>query len=244
MSSQTSFAIHPDLAKLLESTEAVLSESIDKTYEDAFSDSDISELDWTEALDDLTTYTDCLMDLTAALENPAIDIDLQGPEAPPKIETFNVSTTMALNYCRKLRDQFEGLDTSLVERFGETNAERSNRMHERLLKATQERNEQIPIPGAPDSPSATSFSKNTMDFTESTRSTALSDSLFDKDSGFRDNASRSSFTSKSTSFSMASMRDLGRPHVPPLPEGAESGTSFECLTCGQQIKASTRSAWK
>jgi hypothetical protein len=58
---------HKELQGLLEDVQGILSNA------NVTPDSDISENDFEEILDDLKAYNDCLMDLTPALERPALD---------------------------------------------------------------------------------------------------------------------------------------------------------------------------
>ncbi|KAH7002588.1 hypothetical protein EDB80DRAFT_80389 [Ilyonectria destructans] len=79
-----------------------------------------------ENLEDISTYIDCLMDLSQAVEHPAMDLfDDLDEESQQEAELFDVSTPQALSYCRKIRDRFPHLPVYLVERLGELNAERA-----------------------------------------------------------------------------------------------------------------------
>ncbi|KAH8683773.1 hypothetical protein BGZ61DRAFT_480797 [Ilyonectria robusta] len=79
-----------------------------------------------ENLEDISTYIDCLMDLSQAVEHPAMDLfDDPDEESQQEAELFDVSTPQALSYCRKIRDRFPNLPRYLVERLGELNAERA-----------------------------------------------------------------------------------------------------------------------
>ena len=46
-----------------------------------------SRRDFAEGIDDLASYTDCLMDLAPALENPATDVNFK-EQVVSKVETF------------------------------------------------------------------------------------------------------------------------------------------------------------
>ncbi|KAH7159535.1 hypothetical protein B0J13DRAFT_108997 [Dactylonectria estremocensis] len=92
---------------------------------DSVSDSRSSDMGQ-ENLEDISTYIDCLMDLSQAVEHPAMDLfDDPDEESQQEAELFDVSTPQALSYCRKIRDRFPLLPGYLVERLGELNAERA-----------------------------------------------------------------------------------------------------------------------
>jgi hypothetical protein len=72
------------------------------------SESDTSEYEATEILEEISIYVDCL-DLSPSLDNPALDIQVEGSDEPltQVKESFTVSSEEALIYCRKIRDRFE-----------------------------------------------------------------------------------------------------------------------------------------
>ncbi|KAH6984276.1 hypothetical protein BKA56DRAFT_481600, partial [Ilyonectria sp. MPI-CAGE-AT-0026] len=107
---------------LQDSSAAQMSPSADS---DSVSDSRSSDTGQ-ENLEDISTYIDCLMDLSQAVEHPAMDLfDDPDEESQQEAELFDVSTPQALSYCRKIRDRFSHLPKYLVERLGELNAERA-----------------------------------------------------------------------------------------------------------------------
>jgi hypothetical protein len=235
-----------ELQRLIENAEAVVMEEGGNTRQyDAFSDSEISESDFAEGVGDLSTYTDCLMDLSPALENPATDVDFN-EQAVSNIETFQVSSVMAVSYCHKIRDRFPDLDVRLVERLGEANQKRSQRIIENFSTETKAQTKDIP---QLDDASEPIFSESRPDFTDTTKSTYFSDSVFSKDQkvGFAkeeydDTASQTTFASFSTAFSMSHQ---GRPRVPNLPANARAGKPFQCMACGKQLKnIRNRRMWK
>ena len=214
---------------------------------ESFSDSEVSEEDFAELLDDVALYTDCLMDLTPALENPAPDISSNDKEAVP-FESFKASSALALTFCRRIRDRFPLLDVTLVERLAEANSRRSQRIQVRVRDAPK------PLSLRKDTVSAASsepnFSEAGPDYSVTTKSSFISGSLFDKEAPTQrrasdrdDNASQTTFASFSTSFSVEDR--LGRPRVPPLPEGAAKGEPFDCNVCNREIRnVRNRQAWK
>jgi hypothetical protein len=223
---------------LLENAEAVLNEDGHPMKQsDAFSDSDVSESDFAEGIDDLASYTDCLKDLAPALENPATDANFK-EQVVSKIETFRASSAMAASYCRKIRDRFPNLDIILVERLGEANQTRSQRIQESLFASSEAQTKD-----------STVFSESCPEFSETTKSTYFSESVFDKDRDggltkdeYDDVASQTTCASFSTT---SSTMIQGHPRVPALPEEVQSGSPFECLACGKELRnIRTRQIWK
>ncbi len=235
-----------EIQRLIENAEAIIIEEGGTTRQyDAFSDSDISEGDFAEAVDDLSNYTDCLMDLSFALENPATDVDFK-EQAVSNIETFRVSSVMAASYCHKIRDRFPDLDIRLVERLGEANQKRSQRIIENFSTEAKAKAKDT---AQPDDASEPIFSESRLDFTDTTNSTYFSDSVFSKDQKlgitkeeYDDATSQTTFASFSTAFSISHQ---GRPRVPNLPAHARSGKPFLCIACGKQLKnIRNRRMWK
>ncbi|KAK7429451.1 serine/threonine-protein kinase HAL4/sat4 [Neonectria magnoliae] len=210
---------------------------------DALSDSEISELDNEDLLDDLTTYIDCLMDLAPALEKPAMD----SPEttaSSAKVEEFSAANPQALIFCRKIRDMFKQLPKFLVERLGNANSSRAS-----ILSALAARLEYKAKQDKRDDSSESLFSSSCPQVTDTTGSGHPSHSVFDKVSAIRksggasdeadsDDGSEETFATFSTTFSTV---DYGRPRVPPLPDDTRP---FLCPFCGTWASGITeRKAW-
>ncbi|KAM0348151.1 hypothetical protein HYE67_008037 [Fusarium culmorum] len=255
-----------ELRGLLEQTLILLYHSDDSDDKDAFSESGSSTNDLTECLEDISTYIDCLMDLSVALENPVFDLETVDATIPifQNLETFNVSSSQALAFCRKIRDRFPKLEKWLVERLGEHNAHRASALtesRERRLEIEAIISEMtkwsLDEPEESVLHSEALFSDGQTKPTEATHSTNLSDPVFDKsnpDSLRRPTpirrsthipASNASFATFASFSTKASAISDGRPRVPPLPEEALEGKPFSCLACHQQfaIKMS-RKDWK
>lgn len=226
---------------LLEIVEAVLNEESHRRRNSlAFSDSDSSEGDFAEGVEDISSFTDCLMDLAPALEHPALDIEFK--KAALNVVAFQVSSAMAANYCRKIQDRFPDLDIRIVERLGEANQNRSKRLRESIAanEATAE-----------DPEDETLFSRNGGKQTETSKSTYVSESIFSTDENpefgiskeeYDDGASQTTFATFSTAFSTTGR---GMPRIPPLPEYARSGKPFKCVACGQVLHSvRNRRVWK
>jgi hypothetical protein len=211
-----------------------------------FSDSDTSELDFAEGIEEISSFTDCLMDLAPALEHPAIDIEFK--EETSKFEVFQVSSTMAANYCRKIRDRFPDLNISIVEKLGELNQIRSQRLQETYAANGIVNMKEVEDPEDIDEPL---FSRSGGKNTETTKSTYVSESIFSADRNtefgiskedYDDVASQTTFGTFSTAFSTVGR---GIPRVPPMPESARSGKPFKCIACGNVLhNIRNRRVWK
>ncbi|KAF5004498.1 hypothetical protein FDECE_9010 [Fusarium decemcellulare] len=261
-----------ELHSLLEQTSFLLYGSDGLDDHDTISDSGSSINELVECFEDISTYIDCLMDLSLALENPVLDPEPTDTNvlAGRSLEIFDVSSH-ALAFCLKIRDRFPKVEKRLVERLGEANALRAS-----VLTDVRERMEAlehvdtvvpdkagwvIDCPEESCIPSETLFSDSQPKPTVTTRSTVPPDSIFDTSNPDypaqlptprepisrtvhipASDASLVSFASFSTK---ASAITSGRPRVPPLPEEALEGKSFSCLACHQQIAGGiSRKDWK
>ena len=245
-----------DLRTLLDTAETMLQELEPDESARPYtpSESDASEYEATEILGEISIYVDCLLDLSPSLDNPALDIQVEGSDEPPMQakESFTVSSEEALIYCRKIRDRFEVLPKYLVERLAEANVLRAAALREMRSRPTKH---EAPIS---DDISESLFSTTDHRVTETTKSTAPSSSIFSSVmesssrwskasfSGhipvleFDDNASEATFASFSTTASAIS---LGRPRVPPMPE--IRGDGFNCPICFSRVtNVKTRKEWK
>lgn len=235
-----------DLRTLLDTTEAMLQDPQPNESARPYtpSESDASEYEATEILEEIAIYVDCLLDLSPSLDNPALDIQVEGSDEPPTQakESFTVSSEEALIYCRKIRDRFEVLPKYLVERLAEANTLRAAALREMRSRSTKH---EAPIS---DDITESLFSTTDHRVTETTKSTVPSSSIFSSIMSsrhvpmleFDDNASEATFASFATAASAIS---LGRPRVPPMPE--IQGDGFNCPTCFLRItNVKTRNEWK
>ncbi|KAL6918829.1 hypothetical protein FSHL1_002827 [Fusarium sambucinum] len=259
-----------ELQGLLEQTSSLLYGSVGLDGKDADSESGSSTSDLSECFEDISTYIDCLMDLSIALENPVLDLETVDATIPifEDLETFDVSSSQASAFCRKIRDRFPKLEKWLVERLGENNARRAS-----TLKETRERildfeaamskitKWTIDEPVASAFASEALFSDSQPKPTETTGSTNLSDPVFDKSNHDYSKhptptsgpmrrvthipASNASFATFASFSTKASAITDGRPRVPPLPEEAFEDKPFSCLACHQVIAIKmARKDWK
>ena len=244
-----------ELQRLLEKTATVLDAPEATTDFESLSDDGFRRYDLDEILNDIAVYIDCLMDLSLALESPVVDLE-HGDNSHQEVETFDVSSSRAAAFCRRIRDRFPNVPKFLIERLGETNAARVVQ-----LEALQERvaeQEQVKVTSEPEESSyqiseqILSASQPRTTTTSDPYWTQQSDSIFEmpqlvplmsrKTVDPEESRSYATFASFSTSFSAISE---GRRRVPPLPEEAADGRPFTCLACHQTLTGITsRAAWK
>ena len=181
-----------------------------------------------DVVDDLADYVDCLMDLSQCLEHPALDFD-ETRHLPP--EVFNASSPQALLFCRRIRDRFPVLPLFLVERLGEANSIRSNRVREAQLRIPSGKEGDVG-----DDITETLFSDSMPKNTDTTKSTFQSDSIFDRP------MSVATFATTATTWSAI---EQGRLRVPPLPKEAETDDGFLCIACAKRLTdVKNRTNWK
>jgi hypothetical protein len=243
-----------ELQRLLEKTATVLdAPEAAKDFECLSSDGS-THYDLDEILDDVAIYIDCLIDLSLAIESPVVDLE-PADHSHQEFETFDVSSSKARAFCRRIRDRFPKMAKFLVERLGEANAARAVRL-EFLQERTAEQ-EQVVIcdpeeSSYPMSEQIFPGSQPTMMITSGTYSTRQSDSIFDKlqlvPCMSRDRVvpeeSQSFATLASFSTSYSTINE-GHPRVPPLPDKAADGRPFTCLACHRTLTGITnRVAWK
>lgn len=233
-----------DLQLLLEKAASVLDVSDETLSDDGSLRSDVDEI-----FEDLALYIDCLMDLSPALDSPILDPELDRP-LHRHIETFNVSSSQAQVFCRHVRDRFPKMAKFLVERLGEANAVRADRLKAIRDRATEPRAVSThALRNLLDGTSKQAHSDNGPKMTASSAySTHLTESVFDephstaKDKAFGDDCSITTFATNSTSVSTLQKH---RPRVPPLPNEAAEGKPFKCLICHYHLaRINTRAAWK
>ncbi|KAI9155558.1 Zinc finger protein [Paramyrothecium foliicola] len=141
-----------------------------------------------DIIDDISTYIDCLMDLSQAIEHPAMGLfDDQEESSQHDIEVFDVATPQALMYCRKIRDRFPKLDKYMVERLGTLNADRAFQissaqlMHNQILEMSEIPeilDENCENRTVTDPPSESLFSNTNPHLTDTTKSTTKQSSSF------------------------------------------------------------------
>lgn len=196
---------------------------------DSGSDSDSSgnELDMSSVesvVGDIKTYTQCLVDLNAALECPATDPD-HGEDEPgiPRLEKRSAydyyADLIIAKYPRASLEVVECLGKANWDRYQRMQLERSNNLNALTADIAEH-----PISVAPKS--------------------LLADSEF-QDSGLGTSipAQQSAYAETVLSF-MSSISGGQHARMPPLPAEAKNGAPFECGACGKNIKITTNRAWR
>ena len=242
-----------DLRTLLDATESILQdqEPDEEARPNTPSESASSKYETTEVVEEISIYVDCLLDLSPSLDNPALDIQVDGSgERPMQTkESFTVSSDEALIYCRKIRDRFEVLPKYLVERLVEANVLRAAALREMRFRSIKN---VVPIN---DDISENVFSTTDPRLTETTKSTVPPSSVFSsvmesfsirQKALFSNHVDVHDFDDGATfaSFSTAASKIcLGRPRVPPLPD--IQGGGFNCSICSLLVTdVKTRKEWK
>lgn len=243
-----------DLRLLLEKAASILDASDEKADPETLSEngslrslrSDVDEI-----FEDIALYIDCLMDLSPALDSPVLDPELDRP-VQETVESFNVSSSQSMVFCRHVRDRFPKMAKFLVERFGEANATRVDRLKAIRDKAADPgglltHGLRTQLGGIGKQWHSGSGPKMTASSAYSTHNT---ESVFDepysgsnpKDKMFGDDSSVTTFATGSTSFSTLQKH---RPRVPPLPNDAAERRPFKCSICHHVLaRVHTRAAWK
>jgi len=168
-----------------------------------------------EILEDLKVDVQCLMDLGPLFKNPPLDLSLTKEKAAETIEWAPEKA-----YCEKVQQRFPQARSSLVLRLGEAN-------WTRYLRLQNQRN-------ARDEPA------------ESTAQ--IIDSRTIADSKFHDSGIGTSLPT-TTSYAETVMTytagtDGQKIRIPPLPEDAKRGESFECIACARSIRVASTKSWK
>jgi hypothetical protein len=181
------------------------------------SDSDYDDDCIDDIAADLATYTDCLMDLHTAYDNPASDEDCDRTEEIAAGEAFQPSRY----YSDRIAIRFPEANRSLVDKLGVEN-------WKRFLRCQYERdlNSQIQ-------------QENTNDTAADQNTVVLSKF---HDSGLGSSVPATTLYAETvTSF----YREDGEVvRIPSLPEEGKAGKPFECIVCNKKVLISLRASWK
>lgn len=192
---------------------------------DSDSDSDASgnestQIDLDRLSEDVKLHVDCLMDLSDALEFPAIDAE-QHDDQP---SVLRLEQRAAHDYHADLiLAKFPNAQIELAKCLGKISWDRYQRMQ-------QERD-------------SNAKGANTISATKS----RAADSEF-QDSGLGaslpiPSAPPTHYAGTIVSY-MTSIADGKRVQIPPLPAEAKSGAAFECNACGKRIRAQNNRDWR
>jgi hypothetical protein len=203
-------------------------------YDDYASDSD-SDDDQSEdnleqkvlrrLAENVKVHTDCLTELSTALEDPAIDPDQYDEPSVPRVEQraahdYHADLVLA---------KFPNAYTSLVECLGRTSWGRYRRMQqEREQNAIA--NAKAPADGQQHIPSAAKSDFANSEFQDSGLGTSIP-------------SAPSQYAETVISF-MTSLGGGKRVQIPLLPAKAKSGQQFDCSACGRIIRATNNRAWR
>ncbi|RYP42053.1 hypothetical protein DL767_000565 [Monosporascus sp. MG133] len=195
----------------------------DESSDDAASDcSSLTESrDIREISRDLSTATDCLMDLEPLYKDPVFDVE-------PKV---SVEQSMLADwkpeqaYCDRIAQRFSQTEEELVSRLGKANFQRYLRCKEKRDTAGQE----VPT------------GEETTPFLGDRGAATIAPSSKFHDSGIGSSLPTLSYAETVMSYGQGEGTSI---RIPPLPEEAKRGSPFECVACGQRITALTNSAWK
>jgi hypothetical protein len=209
------------------------SDSTESTTDDSndLTDADSTKTTLRTAIQSLSKYVDMLMDLCPTLEQGYRDKHQGRPKHCNPIPSFQV-TQEALPYVHVVRDKFPRADSSLVERLGEANWQR----HERLRAIEGSGNQDITgwIPARASHPAKSQFRPISL-FKDS----ALGSSIAPDPERAQSLASHSSFLSSNQDSQKGHFR------VPKLPTEAAYGKPFLCPFCQQTVRSiKNRVDWK
>ncbi|KAF2708356.1 hypothetical protein K504DRAFT_382015, partial [Pleomassaria siparia CBS 279.74] len=208
-----------------EQTKWILDESSSDSGSDS-SEDDNDDNDDNRIIDivsDIKNYTQCLVELNAALEYPATD---------PYLEDNETSTRRSKKhhaydyYTGLLVEKFPSASPDVVTCLGKANWDRYQRMQ-------LERSNNLNASNIRTLYEAVSFvAKSHLDSSE----------FQDSGLGTSIPAQTSAYAATISSF-MSSISDGKHIHVPPLPAEAKNGEPFECCACAKYIQATTNRAW-
>ncbi|KAF1851954.1 uncharacterized protein K460DRAFT_373842 [Cucurbitaria berberidis CBS 394.84] len=203
-----------------------LLEGFDEATSDSDSDSDssgdgIGHGGIKAIVEDIKTYTDCLVDLSTALDCPAVD-----PIHDDEPSVLNVQQRAAHDYHADLiLAKYPKANADLVECLGRASWQRYQRIkQERESNA----NAQIYAQAHPDSAGKSLVADS--EFQDSGLGTSLP------------SAPPTAYAETVISF-MTSNAGGKRIQIPPLSAEAKNGAQFECNACGKYIRATTNRDW-
>ncbi|KAF1828670.1 hypothetical protein BDW02DRAFT_211004 [Decorospora gaudefroyi] len=230
------FPENPEVAQLRETTAEVCSQTkwLLTSFEESKDDGDSSDSDtssddpeqngMSRIVEDTKTYTECLVDLSAALQCPAVDKEQEDGASILKVEE-----RAAHDYhTQLLLAKYPSAQVDLIETLGKISWDRYQRM-----VRERERNANGQAHTEPQAHQHTTVKSH------------LSHSEF-QDSGLGTSlpsAPPTSYAETVISF-MTRIGGGKRIQIPSLSTEAKSGARFECNACGRQIQATTNREWR
>lgn len=192
------------------------SDSSDSDSDLAFADEDLQEI-----VENLRTDAQCLLDLGARFDEPALGIATtpERPLLPAQAKTWEPT----LNFVERIQWRYPKCDEELSIRLGKVNWARVVKCHE--VKSRQQREKlQEAWTTVPEA------------------STTLHDSGIG--TSIPSNPSLPPPTQYAETTLSYHTGHGGSVRVPPMPETAKQGVPFECVACGGMVSIKTKSAWK
>ncbi|KAK4442281.1 hypothetical protein QBC34DRAFT_259321, partial [Podospora aff. communis PSN243] len=193
-----------------------------QTQDDDFdSSSDTSSDDFDddgieEVLEDLKTDAKCLMDLDPFFKNPLPDFIPRKRDIAPK--AFEWAPQKA--YCERIQQRFPQASDALVSILAEANWVRYQRLQSQR----------------------DSVNRTTHPGQRHEDSTTLAASKF-HDSGIGTSLPTNNSYAETIMTYTAGL-DGQSTRIPPLPERAKRGETFDCVACGRPTRVTNRAAWK
>ncbi|KAF9698356.1 hypothetical protein EKO04_003901 [Ascochyta lentis] len=173
-------------------------------------------------INEINVYVQCLVDLGAALQCPAVarEPDEHATARPLEERTANDY------HAGLISNRYPRADTVLVERLGQISWSRFLRMqHERDNNTTERNRIQQPLVA-----DATKSLLSISEFQDSGLGTSLPTAL-------------SSYAESTVSF-MTSISGGERVRIPPLPSEGKKGVPFDCTACGRSVRATNNREWR
>lgn len=205
--------LHSQTAWLLTDREDDVSNS--DTESSSSSDEDTTQVQ--ELVHRVRTYTNCLIDLGIALDNPALE-----PEHDDGPSLITLEQRSAHDYHTDLiKAKFPDAEYRLLQNLGHTSWDRYQRMQqERDLNA-----------------------HTLLEPEACTKSQAASSEFQDSGIGTSLPQTVPTYAETIVSF-ISSISDGNRVNIPPLSAEAKKGLPFECNACGKLIRATNNREWR
>ncbi|KAF2740998.1 hypothetical protein EJ04DRAFT_112158 [Polyplosphaeria fusca] len=183
------------------------------------SDDELENTDLDDTVEEAKTYTRCLLDLSGALQCPAIDPNHEDDQ-PNALQLGQRSVHE--NFTELIKGKYPKAGHNLVDSLGRASWQR----YQRLQSAR-----------------SANANKNVTLGDESAKS-HIADSEF-KDSGLGTSIpNQSTYAETVISFVSSLSEGSANVHIPPLPSGGKKGLPFECTACGGKVRATNNRVWR
>jgi hypothetical protein len=189
-----------------------------------------------DIIEDMSSTTECLIDLKDAFESPALDCNQTESTTPQEIVNETSSKQFpAEYYSEMIASRFPKANKSIIEALG-------HRSWKRFLRCQRERERSINTQSYLGDSLETSTIIGT-EFHDSGLGTSVPSTAFrEPEKGLEsDSTNIESYAETITSFYQ---EDGQVKRIPSLPPQAKSGAPFECLICGKMIRVLNKALWK